>query len=150
MEGTIVKNYRAVVRGHPPMHGTIDSPLRDDAGETSRPAYTEYSRMAATEMPWPVGRYPTARYALVELVPRTGRTHQLRRHMAHVRHPIVGDVRHGDGRHNRAFREHLDLHRLMLFATRLTFVHPFTGRSIALQASLPGDATEALARIGLG
>jgi tRNA pseudouridine65 synthase len=67
--------------------------------------------------------------------PKTGRKHQLRRHMAHLRHPIVGDTTHGDGKHNRLYREVYDCHRLMLHASELRFVHPYTKQELVLKAS---------------
>ncbi len=70
----------------------------------------------------------------MELKPHTGRKHQLRRHMAHLRHPIVGDTSHGDGKHNRLFKEKLDSHRLLLHASELNFTHPITGEDIVIKA----------------
>lgn len=86
--GEVEKRYLAVVRGHPPEAGVVDhalAPLADDhAGLASgrpRTAVTRYRRLARVELPHRVDRYPTSRYALVELLPSTGRRHQLRRHM---------------------------------------------------------------------
>ena len=84
----------------------------------------------------PVGRYATARYSLVEAFPHTGRMHQLRRHFAHLRHPIVGDVRYGDGRHNRMFRERFGVHRLLLHAQRLV-LPDLDGTEISIEAEPP-------------
>ena len=136
--GTVEKRYLAVVRGHPPEHGSIDHPLRrqrDDyefAGdrqqhEVPQSALTHYRRLAEVELPVAVDRYPSSRYALVELNPVTGRKHQLRRHLKHIAHPIIGDATHGKGRHNRFFAEHLDCHRLLLACTQLDFLHPESG-----------------------
>jgi tRNA pseudouridine65 synthase len=129
------KRYRAIVRGYAPQSATIDSPLAVHDGGAPLPAVTELQRLATLELPHPVGRYPTARYSLVELHPITGRTHQLRRHLAHVRHPIVGDVRHGDGKQNRFAREHFGLHRLLLWATELALPHPEDGATLHLRAA---------------
>src|SRR5690606_13397098 len=113
------------------------------------PAITDLRRLATVELPVPVGRYPTARYSLVELRPRTGRTHQLRLHLAHLRHPIVGDVRHGDGRHNRLFREHFAIGRLMLCATALAFDHPATGERLCIEATPASELRELWTLLGL-
>lgn len=122
------KEYLAVVRGWIPPAGRIDYPLRYEkdsydarAPAADQAAVTDYERLSKAEVNEPVGRYSTARYSLVRLLPETGRKHQLRRHLAHVRHPIVGDTRHGDGAQNRFFREHFGCHRLLLVATRLGF-----------------------------
>lgn len=136
---TVDKRYVAVVRGFIDPRGTIDYPLARDRGEPTKAAVTDFARLATTQIDAAVPPHPTARYSLVALRPRTGRTHQLRRHMAHLRHPIVGDVRHGDGRHNRVFRDRFDCHRLLLFATRLTFEHPFALAPVRIDAP-PSDA----------
>jgi tRNA pseudouridine65 synthase len=86
-----------------------------------------------------VGRYPVARYALVRALPETGRMHQIRRHLAHLRHPIVGDVNYGDGKHNRFFRERLGVRRLLLHARALELPHPGTGERVRIEAPLPGE-----------
>lgn len=135
------KEYVAIVRGFIDDAGTIDSPLARDreADAEPRDAITDYARLGTATVAVPIGPYPSARYSLVSLRPRTGRTHQLRRHMAHVRHPIVGDVRHGDGAHNRLFREHLGCRRLCLWATALSFRHPFGEAPVQIRVP-PRDA----------
>lgn len=126
--GRALKRYLAVTRGWIAESGTIDYPLRyehdvhdDRTGGRIQEARTDFQRLAITEIEAPVGRYSTARYSLVSLTPATGRKHQLRRHLAHLRHPIAGDTRHGDGAQNRFFRERFDCHRLLLVATELSF-----------------------------
>ena len=76
------------------------------------------------------------RFALIALEPLTGRKHQLRRHMAHLRHPILGDTTHGDGKQNRFFREHFQLNRLWLIAKHLSFVHPVTQQLLTIETEL--------------
>lgn len=147
--GDIRKTYRAIVRGWAPPSATIDSPLVHEERKVQQSALTELRRVAACELPIPVGRYATARYSLVELRPKTGRTHQLRRHMAHIRHPIVGDVRHGDGAQNRAFRTHFRSHRLLLFATELSLPHPEDERRITVRAPLDPTHRQLLDELGL-
>jgi tRNA pseudouridine65 synthase len=144
------KRYLAVVRGFAPSQAQIDRALRETPQGPAQPARTDLRRLAEVQLPIPVGRYPTARYSLVELVPRSGRSHQLRKHMAHLRHPIVGDVRHGDGRHNRLFREHFDARRLLLHAHRVTLDHPGTGRPLCIEAPLDPPLLALLDRLGWG
>jgi tRNA pseudouridine65 synthase len=137
----IRKSYLAIVRGWPEEEGKIDYALAEEEGPERDPvpAITRYRRLATVELPIPIGRYPVARYALMELEPLTGRTHQLRRHMAHIRHPIVGDTRHGEGRHNRFFRDRFASNRLLLHARELSLTHPHTAEPLTITAPLPED-----------
>jgi len=142
MAGEVSKTYLAVVRGWTPESGTIDYPLKDEPEDrrlrgTEQPvreALTHYRRLATTEIPVEIEGYPTSRYSLVELYPKTGRKHQLRRHMKHINHPIIGDANHGRGRHNRYFAERFGQGRLMLAATELVLTHPVTGEELVLKA----------------
>jgi len=146
------KVYRAIVRGWPAASGVIDHPLsavRDAYaavdGEGTRPCRTAYRTLATVELPVRVDRYPTSRYALVELEPETGRRHQLRRHLAHVAHPIIGDSTYGKGRHNRLFAERFGVRRLLLACVQLEFRHPVTGEAVVVTAR-PGSGFEELQR----
>ena len=135
---SIQKIYIAVVRGFTPNYDIIQYPLaRTDKKPTQldsqrQYAETTYSRVKTVEVPKAVGRYQTARYSLLELKPKTGRYHQLRKHMAHIRHPIIGDSNYGDRFHNRFFKQQLGLNHLMLSATNLTFYHPVTGEKLSI------------------
>jgi tRNA pseudouridine65 synthase len=142
------KRYLAVVRGFAPEHADIDYPLREHPDAPLLPARTTLRRLDTVTLPYPVGRYPEARYSLVELRPHTGRLHQLRKHMAHLRHPIVGDVRHGEGRHNRLFRERLGVRRMLLHARALALPHPVTGQPLDLRAPLDLELAQLLAALG--
>lgn len=119
----VSKTYLAVTRGFTPLQGLIDHPLKSESGGLQE-ARTEFTRLATTEIAHPVGPNPTARYSLVRVHPLTGRTHQIRRHFAHIRHPLIGDVLRGDGRQNRFFREYSGLRRLLLASVELVFSHP--------------------------
>ena len=152
--GEVEKTYLAVVRGHPPEQGEIDHPLvrepdeYEDAGEVSQQARTRFRRLATVELPHRVDRYPTSRYALLELQPLTGRRHQLRRHLAHLRHPIVGDVNHGVGKHNRLFRELFGCHRLLLCCVELQLAHPVTGAPLRVPAPPEESFASVLRQLG--
>jgi tRNA pseudouridine65 synthase len=148
-EREVEKVYYAVVRGWIEEAGVIDYPVRTAHSATPQPAVTAYRRLATAELPVAVGPYPTARYSLVELRPQTGRLHQLRRHCAHLRHPIIGDTTYGDPAHNRLFRARIGCGRLLLHAARLAFVHPFTGTPASFACSVPGDFRNALAWLGI-
>ncbi|MCP5277681.1 MAG: pseudouridylate synthase [Thiobacillus sp.] len=154
--GEMAKRYLAVVRGHPPESGEIDHPLAPMADEHAglaarggpQPAVTRFRRLATVELPHRVDRYPTSRYALVELTPLTGRWHQLRRHMKHLSHPLIGDATHGKGRHNRLFRDLFGSDRLLLAAVELAFRHPVTGQDLVLKAPPAADFTMVLQMLG--
>ncbi|HLO24569.1 MAG TPA: pseudouridylate synthase, partial [Geobacteraceae bacterium] len=100
------------------------------------------------ELPCAVERYPTSRYSLVAASPETGRRHQLRRHFKHLFHPLIGDTKYGEGRHNRFFREELGCARLLLHARELSFNHPVTGEPVALSAPLDAAYSAVLDRLG--
>ncbi len=147
----VQKTYLAIVRGVPATCGKIDYPLAEQLDKMTdsaarlnklpQPAITHFQTLASTELPFAVGRYPSSRYSLVKLQPKTGRKHQLRRHMKHAFHPIIGDTTHGEGRHNRFFRRHFNCHRLLLAATGITFNHPKTCATLPLVADLSAEFT---------
>jgi tRNA pseudouridine65 synthase len=126
--GSVRKAYLALVRGVPPEAGVIDNPVPRTEGGLRVPAVTAFRR-----------RHVVERWSLVEARPQTGRLHQIRRHLKHLGHPIVGDVNYGKGDVNRLFRERYGLRRLALHAATLSFDHPFTGAAIRITASLPAD-----------
>ncbi|HRF06692.1 pseudouridine synthase [Accumulibacter sp.] len=155
-ERQVGKSYLAVVRGHPPLAGEIDHPLRrhfDSEGARAtadaptQDACTRYRRLATIELPHRVDRYPSSRYALVELEPLSGRRHQLRRHLKHIAHPIIGDATYGKGRHNRLFQTLFACDRLLLACTELRLVHPVSGAALTLRAPLANDFHRLLARL---
>ena len=135
----VAKRYLAVVRGWTEPAGCIDRPLRPAEGGEPRPAHSCYRRLATVELPVAVSRYPTSRYARVAVCPLTGRRHQIRRHLASVAHPVVGDTTHGDGRHNRMFRERFGLHRLALHAQWMGFRQPLTGEFVSIRCAPPPE-----------
>ena len=148
--GEADKRYLAAVRGAPPEAGVIDHPVprREDGPRV--PARTEYRRLeVATVAPEPGGPPRESRYALVEARPLSGRFHQIRRHLKHIGHPLLGDVNYGRGEHNRLCRDRFGLHRLALHAVRLTFDHPATGARMTIEAPLPDDLRAPLTRMGL-
>jgi len=157
-KGSIDKRYWAIVRGFPAEHGSIDHPLsrQRDAyefqGEASsneaQEALTRFRKLAEVELPVAVDRYPSSRYALLELEPVTGRRHQIRRHLKHISHPIIGDATYGKGRHNRFFAEQLGCQRLLLACVQLVFDHPVSGARLPIKAPVSGQFAATLARFG--
>ena len=156
--GEIKKEYVAVVRGYVQEKGMIDHALKQmlDTREQKKQgitkeaqeAQTVYEQLATVELPYTVSRYPAARYSLVKLYPKTGRKHQLRRHMKHIFHPIVGDTKHGRGEHNKLFREKFDVYRLLLHAHKITFIHPVSAEVMSLKAPLDESFEKLLQTFG--
>ena len=146
---TVQKRYFAVVRGFAPEQIEVDHPLKEiaafksdqDKADAKEPkdALTQLKRLQTFELPFSDGRFPTSRYSYVELSPKTGRKHQLRRHMKHISHPIAGDVKYGKGNHNRIFREELNCERLMLAASDLLLTHPVSGEPLKLHCPFEAD-----------
>ena len=142
----VLKRYLAVVRGFVPEEGVIDYPLVEEhdrttdrlarGGKEAQEAVTSFRRLALAELPFPAGVHATSRYSLMEARPLTGRKHQIRRHCKHLYHPVIGDTTHGDGFHNRLFRDHFGSSRLLLHALEFTLPHPVTGKSLTITAPL--------------
>jgi tRNA pseudouridine65 synthase len=134
------KGYLALVRGMPPDSGTIDYAIQKREDGPRVPAVTHFRVVA---------RSTVDRCSLVLARPETGRLHQIRRHLRHIDHPLVGDVKYGSGAINRHYRAAYDLHRLALHALSLAFTHPATGEHVTVQAPVPDDLGAALDRLGL-
>lgn len=148
----VEKRYRAVVRGWVSEQGTIDYPLADpEVGQDLQPAVTHFWLRGHSEIREAIGlRYPTARFSLIEVEPETGRRQQIRKHFAHIFHPIIGDKRHGDCKHNNYFRDVLSLDRMLLHAHTLVFKHPDDEREISLTAPIDEEFQKGLDLTQLG
>ena len=154
----VTKRYLALVRGYCNTEGRIDYGLKEeldklsdiqaDKNKCAQPAITQYTCIQQMELPFAVGRYDSARFSWLSLIPQTGRKHQLRRHMKHIFHPIVGDTTHGDGKQNALVRDKFQCHRLMLHASDLQFVHPLSGNALNIQAAIPDDMQGPLLNMG--
>lgn len=136
---SVQKNYLAIVRGIPgEKSGLIDHPLRSERSGRMQEARTSYQVLSEAEIPFDTtGRYPTSRYSLLELKPETGRTHQIRRHLAHMRHYIIGDKKHGDNKQNQFFEKQFGLQNLLLHAQKLKLRHPLSPEIQEIVAPLP-------------
>ena len=138
--GRVEKRYLALVRGTPPDEGVIDHAIPRREGGERAPAVTRFRLLA---------RSPVDRCSLVLAEPETGRLHQVRRHLRHISHPIVGDVNHGSGVINRHYRASYGLHRLALHARSIAFDHPTTGERIVATAPVPDDLLRVLEALDL-
>lgn len=135
----IQKTYHAVVQGHPdPSEGTIDAPIGRHPGSSWKFAVTADGRHSVTHYATREA-FPGA--SLVEVELETGRTHQIRVHMAAHRHPLVGDELYGA---DPTLTARLGLTRQWLHAIRLGFEHPTTGLRLELEAPYPADLRLAL------
>ena len=143
-EHRIQKRYLALGRGH--MSSQLcDHPLtvkldriadkHRDSDKEPQTAVTAFSTLATCELPFAVDKYPVSRYSLVLCQPKTGRKHQIRRHMTHTGHPIIGDAKHGKSKHNHFFAQQFGADHLLLSAVGLDFTHPISGEHIALNCN---------------
>lgn len=147
MERDVEKTYLAVCRGWPEETGEIDYPLPGVRENSDRKhALTRWHRLHTIEVPIAINRYPQQRYSLVEVSPETGRYRQIRRHFAHLRHPLIGDTSHGRTEHNRLFKQYYSTHRLLLHAWRLSFSHPIEGHRMTIEAPLDAEFSALLER----
>ncbi|MPR32249.1 pseudouridine synthase [Salmonirosea aquatica] len=147
--GAVHKRYLAVVRGFTEESFEIDYALRHDDTGILQDAFTQGRTLKRTEIPIPQGTHPTSRYSLLELTPTTGRMHQLRKHMAHVFHPIIGDRPHGCNKQNRFFKAHFGLSEMLLHALELRFTHPISGHEVQIQAPLSAEFERMQVALGL-
>ncbi|MDF9440632.1 pseudouridylate synthase [Stenotrophomonas acidaminiphila] len=149
MAGDVGKDYLAVCRGWPAEEAfSVDHDLDGGPGKPlKKPAVTHFQKLLSGELPVPSNGFPTSRYALLRCQPQTGRFRQIRRHLKHVFHHLIGDTSHGDGHHNRTFRMH-GVHRMLLHAVRLSFPHPHDGRRIEVSAPLDAEFRKAFALLG--
>jgi 23S rRNA pseudouridine1911/1915/1917 synthase len=138
-ERTVSKTYHALIQGHPdPLRGTIDAPIgRHPSGDgrfaivaDGRPSVTHYDTLEAFRAA-----------SLLSVGLETGRTHQIRVHMAGLRHPCCGDLLYGA---DPVLAAHLGLTRQWLHAVRLSFEHPATGLEVTFESGYPADLAHAL------
>lgn len=153
----VQKSYLAVVRGYLSGENRIDYPLKvqldkiaDKFSQEKAPqeAITDYQGLATVEMPYPAGKFSSARYSLVQLFPKTGRKHQLRRHLKHLFHPIMGDTNYGDLHQNRALTTHTGCDRLFLHANQLSITHPHKLQKITINAPLDSQWQRLFSQFG--
>ncbi|MFA6085875.1 pseudouridine synthase [Mucilaginibacter sp.] len=147
MENQVKKKYLAILRGYTPDSEEIDYPLRKENG-TLQEAFTRYITLKRAELDVALGKHTTSRYSLVEAAPETGRMHQLRKHFAHIFHPIIGDRTHGCNKQNKLFKETWELDTMMLHASQLMFTHPVTGVEITINAPLQPEFVRTMGIMG--
>jgi len=141
------KKYIAVVRGYTDDSGIIDYPLTNEKGKTQE-AITEYKTLKRAELAIPSGKFETSRYSLVEVHPQTGRFHQIRKHFAHIYHPVIGDRPHGCNKQNRLFKDKFKMTTMLLHAAEITFNHPVTKKEVTMQATIHPEFKQVLCLMG--
>ena len=153
-EHQIAKTYLALVRGYGPGQMSIHHELSDEAddyagikaGGDAKEALTHVKCLDQFEIPLEVDRYPTTRLSLMQCEPITGRKHQIRRHLKHIGHPIVGDSRHGKGLLNRACEAYFGVGRLWLACTQMVLARR-DGSELVIDAGLAADFQQVLTQI---
>lgn len=135
IDHSIVKKYLAITRGYFPDEIEVDYPLTNDRNKT-QDAITFFKTLKRSELDIPLGKHKTSRYSLVEIYPKTGRQHQIRKHCNHLRHPIIGDRPHGCNKQNKLFKERWNMTTMLLHASTLSLKHPVDGEVLILQATL--------------
>lgn len=145
-ENTIKKEYLAIVRGWTPIEFTIDKALLKENGNLQE-ALTHFKTLECVEHPWELGKFNTCRYALIKAFPVTGRMHQIRRHLNHFRHPIIGDRPHGCNKQNKFLKEKFSISTMYLHAYQIEFNHPISGDLIILKAKLSKEFERAMTEI---
>ncbi len=143
------KTYIAIVRGFSPDEGIIDYALTNDKGKTQE-ALTHFKTLAQSEINLPLGKFDTSRYSLVEVYPKSGRLHQIRKHFAHIFHPIIADRPHGCNKQNRLFKEKWGMDTMMLHAEHLEFEHPISKTPIHIVAKKSTEFERVLCLLELG
>lgn len=133
MNSQIGRTYHAIVRGYVSEKGIIDYPLKNDQGRL-QDAVTHYIRLQTAELPIAQGKFLTSRYSLVQITPQTGRMHQIRRHFAHISHPVIGDRPYGCNKQNRLFLEKWNHHTMLLHAFALELTHPTSKQNLRIEA----------------
>lgn len=134
----VKKKYLAIVRGYTDDSGTIDYPLTNDKGKTQE-AITRYKTLNRAELDIPFGKFKTSRYSLVELNPQTGRMHQIRKHFAHIFHPIIGDRPYGCNKQNKFFKEQWSMTTMLLHASEIIFNHPINQKNLSINANIHSE-----------
>jgi len=146
-DNKVHKKYLAIVRGHTPDSEAIDYPLRKENG-TLQEAFTHYTTLKRAEIDVAFGAHATSRYSLIEAAPTTGRMHQIRKHLSHVFHPIIGDRTHGCNKQNKLFIETWQMNTMLLHASSLAFDHPVTHAHIIIEAPLQQEFQRVMGLMG--
>lgn len=142
------KRYLAIVRGFFPEEILFDYPLISEKGKAQK-AITQFRLLKKVEIPLSFGKFETSRYSLIEAFPKTGRMHQIRKHLNHLRHPIIGDRPHGCNKQNGLFLKEFNLSKMLLHAESIQIKHPFLNDVVKIYAERPDHFEKMLEVLGL-
>lgn len=134
----IEKRYIAIVRGFAPEEMHIDYALYKDNG-VLQDAQTLIKRLQIAEINLPSGKHQTSRYSLIEAFPFTGRMHQIRKHLAHILNPIIGDRPHGCNKQNKLWLENFQMNTMLLHGASLKLMHPVTNEELLIEAKIHSE-----------
>lgn len=137
-ERKVFKKYLAIVRGFTKEEEIIDYPIKKE-NDLLQDAITSFRTIERVELNIPFGKHMTSRYSLLEAKPLTGRKHQIRKHLAHIQHPIIADRPHGCNKQNKLFKERFGLMTMMLHAWELSFMQPLSKERITIVASIQDE-----------
>jgi len=143
----VSKCYHGIVRGFTEDTFTINKPLKKELIGNEQVTITHFKCLAKTELPIAIGRYPSSRFSFLEIDAETGRMHQIRRHLSHYRHPLLGDKKYGDNKFNAYIRDHFGVDHLVLHCFSTSFVHPFTEKPVEVMVNFPLDLAQLCAQI---
>ena len=136
-EREVSKSYLAIVRGHLDDAGTMETPIAHRTRDEEQGARTDYRTLGRGTIAEPVGGYAEAWFSLVMLDLHTGRSHQARRHLHRIDHPVIGDNKHGDKTWNRWAANRLGERHLYLRALELVIRHPESGVRLSVRLGVP-------------
>ncbi len=148
MERKVDKMYLAITRGFAPESEEVDYPIAREPHLPKRKAITHIKTIHTQELPFAIGPYQQSRYSVVKAFPETGRRHQIRRHLSHLHYPVIGDRKHGDNKHNKYWQENIDIHRMLLHARELAFMHPVSKELMRLKAPFDDTFQKAFELLG--
>ena len=146
-ETSTQKRYVAIVRGFFPKEILVDHALINEKGKEQN-AITEFRLLKQVEIPLAFGKFETSRYSLIEAFPKTGRMHQIRKHLNHLRHPIIGDRPHGCNKQNKLFLKEFNLSKMLLHAESIELKHPFSNDVMKMNAEFPEHYVEMMELLG--
>jgi tRNA pseudouridine65 synthase len=135
----VSKCYHGIVRGFTEDSFTIDKPLKKELIGNEQKAITHFKCLAKVELPIAIGRYPSSRFSFLQIDAETGRMHQIRRHLSHYRHPLLGDKKYGDNKYNAFIRDQFGVDHLVLHCYSTKFAHPFTQKAVEVSVNFPDD-----------
>lgn len=141
----VKKQYLAVVHGLTPERGVIDTPLEKHKEKGTEPAHTEYTRLASTEVEWDGEK---RQYSLVRCEMKTGRYHQIRRHLRSIGHPLCGDPEHGNAWDNRAFEARFGVTRTLLCASAVAYPDRAAQKMVRLKTQPDPDFQKVMGAFG--